>query len=320
MSSHSVLSVKDLHKHFNLGATLLSGGRVVRAIDGVDLEVRAGESLAIVGESGSGKSTLARCMAGLSRPTNGLVTFDGNDIWSLQGREWRAFRRQVQPIFQDPFSSLDPRWSAERTIREGLDAFGIGDASSRGARVAELMEQVGLPHALRVRRPHELSGGQCQRVGIAAALAAGPSVLVADEPVSALDVSVRAQILNLLARLRQELRLSLVMITHDLSVVEHLCERTAVMYLGRIVEVGVTRELLRAPAHPYTRALVQAIPRPDPTQRLSTQRVVGDVQSALAIPSGCRFHPRCGIAVDECSVRDPALIDHNCRLVACHLA
>jgi oligopeptide/dipeptide ABC transporter ATP-binding protein len=320
MSSNPLLAVEDLHKRFHLGASLFATGRVVRAVDGVDLEVQPGESLAIVGESGSGKSTLARCMAGLARPTSGRVTFEGGDIWSLRGRDWRAYRRQVQPIFQDPFSSLDPRWSAERTIREALDAFGIGDASSRQARVAELMEQVGLPFALRSRRPYELSGGQCQRVGIAAALAAGPSVLVADEPVSALDVSVRAQILNLLARLRRDLHLSLVMITHDLSVVEHLCERTAVMYLGRIVEVGPTRDLLQAPSHPYTRALMQAIPRADPTRRLSTQRLVGDVPSALAIPSGCRFHPRCAIAVDECRVRDPQLSEHGCRLVACHLA
>jgi oligopeptide/dipeptide ABC transporter ATP-binding protein len=320
MSTDTLLNVDNLHKRFHLGASLFGAGRVVRAVDGVDLEIQTGESLAIVGESGSGKSTLARCMAGLSRPTSGHIRFGGDDIWTLRGRDWRAFRRQVQPIFQDPFSSLDPRWSAEQTIREALDAFGIGDKASRGARVAELMEQVGLPYALRGRRPYELSGGQCQRVGIAAALAAGPSVLVADEPVSALDVSVRAQILNLLARLQRDLHLSLVMITHDLSVVEHLCERTAVMYLGRIVEVGPTRDLLSAPSHPYTRALMQAIPRPDPERRLSTQRLAGDVPSALAVPAGCRFHPRCAIAVDECRVRDPQLTDHGCRRVACHLA
>jgi oligopeptide/dipeptide ABC transporter ATP-binding protein len=318
--SDRLLAVENLHKRFHLGVSLFGTGRIVRAVDGVDLEVRSGESLAIVGESGSGKSTLARCMAGLSRPTSGLVKFEEADIWNLRARDWRSFRRQVQPIFQDPFSSLDPRWTAEQTIREALDAFGIGDSSSREARIAELMEQVGLPYTLRGRRPYELSGGQCQRVGIAAALAAGPSVLVADEPVSALDVSVRAQILNLLARLRRDLHLSLVMITHDLSVVEHLCERTAVMYLGRIVEVGPTRELLKAPSHPYTRALMQAIPRPDPTLRLNAQRLAGDAPSALAIPAGCRFHPRCAIAVDECRVRDPQLSDHGCRLVACHLA
>jgi oligopeptide/dipeptide ABC transporter ATP-binding protein len=226
----------------------------------------------------------------------------------------------VQPIFQDPYSSLDPRWSAQRTIQEGLNAFRIGTASERKARVAELLDQVGLSPNLAGRRPHELSGGQCQRVGIAAALALGPSVLVADEPVSALDVSVRAQILNLLARLRSELRLSLVLITHDLSVVEHLSDRTAVMYLGRLVEVGPTRELLAAPSHPYTRALVQAIPRPDPTRRVVAERLRGEVPSALAIPSGCRFHPRCPIAIGECSTVEPVLREHAGRLVACHLA
>ncbi len=320
MTDEMVLGVEALHKRFHIGATLFGTGRVVHALDGVDLEVHAGEALAIVGESGSGKSTLARCLSGLSKPTAGLVKFRGEDISQLRGRQWRTFRRQVQPIFQDPFSSLDPRWSAERTIREALEAFNIGESASRGARVAELMAQVGLPVALRSRRPHELSGGQCQRVGIAAALAAGPSVLVADEPVSALDVSVRAQILNVLAHLQRELHLSLVMITHDLSVVEHLCERTAVMYLGRIVEVGPTRDLLRSPAHPYTRALVSAIPRPDPERRLSAQRLAGEIPSALGIPRGCRFHPRCSIAVDECRVRDPSLTVHDRRLVACHLA
>jgi oligopeptide/dipeptide ABC transporter ATP-binding protein len=315
-----LLRVEGLHKHFHLGGTLFGAGPTVRAIDGVDLDVLQGESLAIVGESGSGKSTLARCMAGLLRPTAGCVRFEGDDIWRRRGAHWRAFRQQVQPIFQDPFSSLDPRWSVERTIREALDAFGIGDAATRGTRVAELMRQVGLARGLRTRRPHELSGGQCQRVGIAAALAAGPPrVLIADEPVSSLDVSVRAQILNLLANLRRDLGLSLVMITHDLSVVEHLCERTAVMYLGRIVEVGATRELLTTPSHPYTRTLVQAIPRPDPARRLSTERLRGEVPSALAIPSGCRFHPRCSIAIDRCRAEEPLLTAHDCRQVACHL-
>jgi oligopeptide/dipeptide ABC transporter ATP-binding protein len=314
-----LLAVDGLSKNFHLGGSFFGTGAVVRAVDGVDLEVHAGESLAVVGESGSGKTTLARCMAGLMRPTAGRVVFETADIWQLRGTSWRTFRRQVQPVFQDPFSSLDPRWSAAHTIREALDAFDIGDTDAREKRVKELLEQVGLPAYLRDRRPHELSGGQCQRVGIAAALAAGPRVLVADEPVSALDVSVRAQILNLLARLRTELGLALVLITHDLCVVEHLSDRTAVMYLGRIVEVGPTRQLLRAPSHPYTRALVQAIPRPDPTRRLTTERLRGEVPSALAIPTGCRFHPRCPIAVPNCSTAEPLLIAHQDRRVACHL-
>jgi len=320
MTPKPLLSVEGVEKRFQLGAGLFGTGAVVHAVDGVDLQVYPSESLAIVGESGSGKTTLARCLAGLTRPTAGRVAFGDADIWHLRGPDWRDFRHQVQPVFQDPFSSLDPRWSVERTIREALDAFGIGDARARTARVADLMQQVGLLPGLRERRPHELSGGQCQRVGIAAALAAGPSVLVADEPVSALDVSVRAQILNLLARLRRELGLALVLITHDLGVVEHLSDRTAVMYLGRIVEIGPTRELLSAPAHPYTRALVQAIPRPDPTRRLAGARVRGEVPNAVAIPRGCRFHPRCPIAVDTCTKLDPLLTTHDHRMVACHLA
>jgi len=317
---NALLEVHGLHKRYHLSGPWFGGGPEVRAVDGVDLSVYDGESLAIVGESGSGKSTLARCLAGLTRPTAGQVTFGGSDIWQLRGEGWRTYRRQVQPIFQDPYSSLDPRWSAARTIGEALDAFGIGDARSRSLRVVELMEQVGLPANLANRRPHELSGGQCQRVGIAAALAAGPKVLVADEPVSALDVSVRAQILNLLAGLRRDLGLTLVLITHDLSVVEHLCDRTAAMYLGRIVEVAPTRDVLAAPSHPYTRALIQAIPRPDPVQRLSAVRVRGEAPSALAMPSGCHFHPRCPVAIAECSTRDPQLVEHGNRLVACHLA
>jgi oligopeptide/dipeptide ABC transporter ATP-binding protein len=315
----ALLAVEGLEKRFQLGGGLLGIGPVVKAVDGVDLELYAGESLAIVGESGSGKTTLARCLAGLTRPTSGRVIFADADIWRLRGAAWRNFRRQVQPVFQDPYSSLDPRWSAARTIREALDAFDIDDPPARKSRVAELMQQVGLPPYLGARRPHELSGGQCQRVGIAAALALSPSVLVADEPVSALDVSVRAQILNLLARLRHELQLSLVLITHDLSVVEHLSDRTAVMYLGRIVEVGPTRDLLAAPSHPYTQAVVRAIPRPDPTRRFATERLRGDVPSALAIPSGCRFHTRCPVAIAECSTLEPLLKKHGNRLVACHL-
>jgi len=313
-----VLETRALEKRYQLGNRLIGSGTVLRALDGVDLVVNEGESLAIVGESGSGKTTLARCMAGLVSPTKGAVAFDDTDISTLRGRSWHAFRRQVQPIFQDPFSSLDPRWTVAQTIAEGLDSYGIGTKADRAARVAELMSQVGLSTSLLQRRPHELSGGQCQRVGIAAALALQPRVVIADEPVSALDVSVRAQVLNLLARLHEDLKLTLVLITHDMTVVEHISDRVAVMYLGRIVEVGPTRELLRSPIHPYTRALVAAIPRPDPRRRMTSVPVKGEIGSAISIPSGCRFHPRCPIAEPECSTIDPPLIAFGeDRVAAC---
>jgi ABC-type glutathione transport system ATPase component len=223
-----LLEARKIHKEFHLGSGVLRRRKTVRAVDGVDLAVFRGEAIAIVGESGSGKTTLARCLTGLIRPTAGQVIFNGADVWTQRAAQWKAFRRHVQPIFQDPFSSLDPRWTVGRTIREALDVYGLGTTRERNKTVLELMQQVGLPANLLMSRPHELSGGQCQRVGIAAALAMKPSVVVADEPVSALDVSVRAQVLNLLARLREDLGLTLVLVTHDLSVVEHVCDRAAV--------------------------------------------------------------------------------------------
>jgi peptide/nickel transport system ATP-binding protein len=309
-----VLEARSLEKRFQLGSR-----RVLRALDGVDLVVHEGESLAIVGESGSGKTTFARCLAGLIAPTQGTVMFDQADISKLRGHQQKEFRRQVQPVFQDPFSSLDPRWPIEKTIAEGLESFGVGNRADRAARVTELMAQVGLPASLQGRRPHELSGGQCQRVGIAAALALEPRVVIADEPVSALDVSVRAQVLNLLARLRQDLKLTLVMITHDMTVVEHISDRVAVMYLGRIVEVGPARELLRSPIHPYTEALVASIPRPDPSRRTTEVAVRGELETRTSdMAAGCRFHPRCPIGEPACTSIDPPLIAfEEDRLAAC---
>jgi peptide/nickel transport system ATP-binding protein len=309
-----ILEAQSLEKGFQLG-----NRQVLRALDGVNLAVHEGESLAIVGESGSGKTTFARCLAGLLPPTKGAVVFDDKDISTLHGQPWREFRRQVQPIFQDPFSSLDPRWTIARTIAEGLDSYGVGSKADRNARVAELMDQVGLPTSLQHRKPHQLSGGQCQRVGIAAALALQPRIVIADEPVSALDVSVRAQVLNLLARLQRELKLTLVLITHDMTVVEHISDRVAVMYLGRIVEVGPAHELLRSPIHPYTKALVSSIPRPDPRRRATAVALKGEIDTATTIiPTGCRFHPRCPIAVPECTILDPPLTSftHD-RMAAC---
>jgi oligopeptide/dipeptide ABC transporter ATP-binding protein len=314
----SLLEARSLAKRYHLSNRLVRSGAAVRALDGVSLTVREGESLAIVGESGSGKTTLARCLAGLVAPTEGEVVFDDADISTLRGRAWKEYRRQVQPIFQDPFSSLDPRWPISKTIGEGLDSYRVGSKAERADTVAELMDQVGLPAGLESRRPHELSGGLCQRVGIAAALALRPRVLIADEPVSALDVSVRAQILNLLARLREDMKLTLVLITHDMTVVEHICDRVAVMYLGRIVEVGPAREVLESPIHPYTKALVASIPRADPRRRVERVPLSGEIGSAVSIPPGCRFHPRCPIAVDACRSIDPELTPfEGAREAAC---
>lgn len=303
-TSDLLLEVDDLVKTFPVGGS--RGRRVVHAVDGASMRIRRGEVLSLVGESGSGKSTLGRCITGMSPPTSGRIVFDGEDLSSFGPSARAAFRRRVQPVFQDPRSSLDPRWPVSRTIGEALRANRIGDRRSRLSRVAELMDLVGLPAHLAGRLPRELSGGQQQRVAIAAALALDPELLVADEPVSALDVSVQAQILNLLSELRTELGLALLFIAHDLSVVEHLSDRVAVMYLGRIVEVGTTSEIFDAPQHPYTRALMAAIPRPDPTRRMDRTRLVGEIPSPISPPSGCHFHTRCPVAVARCSAEIPA--------------
>jgi oligopeptide/dipeptide ABC transporter ATP-binding protein len=314
-----LLRVEGLVKEFQVGG--LMQRRTVHAVSGVDLEVQAGEVLAVVGESGSGKSTLGRCVLRLTETTAGRVLFEGVDVTRVTGSALRQFRRQAQPVFQDPYSSLDPRWSVGDTVREPLDAYGIGSRAERDARVGELLDQVGLPRLLRDRRPQELSGGQRQRVAIAAALALGPKLIVADEPVSALDVSVQAQILNLFDRLRRELGLTVVFIAHDLAVVEHLSDRVAVMYLGRIVETGTVDEIFRSPIHPYTKALLAAIPYPDPTVRLVSVPLAGEIPNPIAPPPGCRFHPRCPLAVDVCRTDIPALARFGAdRTAACHVA
>ncbi|GGL99733.1 ABC transporter ATP-binding protein [Nakamurella endophytica] len=298
-----LLEVRGVVKTFPAGGLLHR--RVVHAVDGVDLHVRRGEVLSLVGESGSGKSTLGRCIAGMSAPDSGSILFDGQDVAALDRAGRVEFRRRVQPVFQDPRASLDPRWPIARTIAEPLVANGMGAAAARDARVAELMSLVGLPRHLADRRPRELSGGQQQRVAIAAALALEPELLVADEPVSALDVSVQAQILNLLAELRERLGLALLFIAHDLGVVEYLSDRVAVMYLGRVVETGTVDDIFEQPQHPYTRALIDAIPHPDPQRRMTTARLAGEIPSPIAPPSGCHYHTRCPWAVDRCSVERP---------------
>ncbi len=279
----------------------------VRAVDGVDLDVFEGEAVGLVGESGSGKSTLGRVLLRLEEPNTGTIEFDGRDITATSIRELRPIRSQMQLIFQDPFSSLDPRTTVAESIKEGLRAQGV-DKGQRQRRLDDVLELVGLEKYHGRRFPHEFSGGQRQRIGIARALAVNPRLLVLDEPVSALDVSIQSQILNLLKDLQRELRLTLIFIAHDLSVVEHVCERIAVMYLGRIVEVAERDRLFDHPTHPYTEALLSAIPVPDPTRRRQRILLQGDPPSPLSPPSGCRFHNRCPIAeYGRCDVEDPEL-------------
>lgn len=298
-----LLEVKGIVKQFAAHGTLRR--RTVHAVDTVNFEIYPGQVLSLVGESGSGKSTLGRCIAGMVAPTAGQILFEGRDIASLNRQERSTFRRRVQPVFQDPRSSLDPRWPVAKTIAEPLVANHLGTRSQQTDRVAELMNLVGLPAHLAQRRPRELSGGQQQRVAIAAALALGPDLLVADEPVSALDVSVQAQILNLLADLRQRLGVSLLFIAHDLAVVKFLSDRVAVMYLGRIVEVGTTDEIFNNPKHPYTQGLIESIPQPDPLEHSSGTSLAGEIPSPIDPPTGCHFHPRCPWAIDRCHQERP---------------
>ena len=318
-----ILDVRDLRTHFilaqNIVARFRSGKSVVRAVDGVDLSVFRGETVGLVGESGCGKSTLGRSILRLVRPTSGEVRIDGMDVVNASGAQLQQIRRRAQIIFQDPASSLDPRMTVGQTISEPLAIFNIRDRADRRARVHELLDQVGLPASAADRYPHQFSGGQRQRVGIAAALALEPSVIIADEPTSALDVSVQAQILNLLQELQQSLGVAYLFISHNLEVVRHLSDRVAVMYLGRIVETAPADALFDQPLHPYARALMSAIPDPDPSVRHQPVLLTGEIPSPLNPPSACRFHPRCPIARPRCSVDDPALLgDADGHLVACH--
>jgi peptide/nickel transport system ATP-binding protein/oligopeptide transport system ATP-binding protein len=309
-----LLEVVEVVKHFPA-----RGRAVVHAVDGVSLTVAAGETLGIVGESGSGKSTLARLVLRLLTPTSGAIRFAGDDIARSSRRELRAIRRRMQIVFQDPYSSLDPRMTAQAIVAEPLRI--AGRAREIADRVPEVFELVGLGSEHSGRFPHELSGGQRQRVGIARALVVSPELLVLDEPVSALDGSIQAQILNLLAELQGQLGLAYLFIAHDLSVVRHLADRIAVMHLGRIVETGTAAELFDAPAHPYTQALLSASPEPDPEVERSRRRIVlrGELPSAQDPPSGCRFRTRCWKAADQCAAEEPVLVDRGQgHPVACH--
>jgi oligopeptide/dipeptide ABC transporter ATP-binding protein len=287
------------------GAWIARRRRVISAVDGVSFAIARGETLGLVGESGCGKSTTGRLILRLIEPSAGHVRFEGRDLVALSARELWAARQRMQIVFQDPFGSLNPRMRVGRIIAEPLAIYGRTDAAGRHRRTAELLEVVGLDPAFAQRYPHELSGGQRQRIGIAAALALQPSLIVADEPVSALDVSIQAQVLNLLMDLRHRFGLTYLFISHDLHVVLHMSDRVAVMYLGEIVEIGSREAVHREPKHPYTQALLSAIPVADPTRRREHIVPRGEVASALDVPTGCRFHPRCPFAFDRCRVERP---------------
>jgi oligopeptide transport system ATP-binding protein len=318
-----LLEAEHLAKHYKVrrGAVLGRHVGTVRAVDGISFTLAHGETLALVGESGCGKSTTARLVLRLIDPTAGTVRFEGRDITDLRGEQLRKLRRRMQIVFQDPFASLNPRMTVGDILEEPLIVHRIGTKTERQARVNELLELVGLASYYALRYPHEFSGGQRQRVGIARALAVEPSLIVCDEPVSALDVSIQAQVVNLLKDLQARLGLSYLFIAHDLAVVKHVADRIAVMYLGQIVELAAKESLFADPRHPYTRTLLSAIPRPDPHRNTRRQIPGGDVPSPMNPPAGCRFHTRCPFVIDRCRTEVPALTPwRDGHVAACHRA
>jgi oligopeptide/dipeptide ABC transporter ATP-binding protein len=325
--TETILEVRDLVKHYPVtrGVVFKKTIGQVKAVDGVSLDLRQGETLGVVGESGCGKSTLARALMNLEKPTAGTVRYQGKNIFGLKGAELRRMRRQIQLVMQDPYTSLNPRMTVGDLIGEPFEIHPeVAPKGTRRAKVQELLEVVGLNPEHINRYPHQFSGGQRQRIGIARALALRPEIIVCDEPVSALDVSIQAQVMNLLDRLQNEFGLSYVFIAHDLSVVRHLSDRVAVMYLGKVVEIGTDDEIYERPTHPYTQALLSAVPVPDPTsrERKAIIRLTGDVPSPVNPPSGCRFRTRCWKAQDICATEVPALVerDGSDHPSACHFA
>jgi oligopeptide/dipeptide ABC transporter ATP-binding protein len=321
MSDNIILEAVNVVKHFGGGGSWLSTAPVVQAVDGVSLRVRRGETFAIVGESGCGKSTLARVLMRLLAPTSGNVLFDGHEVGAASGAALRTLRRDMQFIFQDPFSSLNPRMSVGKLVGEPLEVHAPElSPQQRRDRVADLLRKVGLRAEYAGRYPHEFSGGQRQRIGIARALASGPKLIIGDEPVSALDVSVQAQVINLLGDLSRDMGLTLVIISHDLGVIRHMSDRVAVMYLGRIVESGPTEDVYNNPRHPYTRALLASIPTMGGKPTGQRSSVLGEMPSPTAPPPGCRFHTRCPYAQAKCKIDTPSLegTDTQDHEVACH--
>ena len=319
-NSHELVRVQNLVKYYPvLGGVLRHEIAQVKAVDDVSFSIAKGETLGLVGESGCGKTTVGHTMLRLLPHTSGSVTFGDTDIFNLKGTELKNMRRNMQIVFQDPYASLDPRLPIGESIAEGLKIHKVGSARERVDIVIENMRKVGLEDYHANRYPHEFSGGQRQRIGIARALALNPEFIVLDEPVSALDVSIQAQVLNILRNLQKELGLTYLFVAHNLAVIEHISDRVAVMYLGKIAEMAPRDELFSNPQHPYTQALMSAIPIPNPTQKRERIILEGDVPSPLNPPSGCRFHPRCPIAQERCSIEEPALCEsvpgHN---VACH--
>ena len=316
-----LLEVHDLKKYFSAGKSFLGKkGKTVRAIDGVSFSIKEGETFGVVGESGCGKSTLSRSILRLHEPTSGQVIYNGEDLLSYDKGKMRQMRRELQIVFQDPYSSLNPRMTVKEQIRAPLDVFGIGSQEEREQKVVEIMKKVGLPLEFMNRYPHEFSGGQRQRIVIARALVLDPRFIICDEPVSALDVSVRAQVLNLMKDLQKAFRLTYLFISHDLSVVRYICDRIMVMYLGKVMEIADKKDLYADAKHPYTQALLSAIPIPDVDVNRHKIALLGDMPSAFNPPGGCRFHTRCQYASERCNKEEPQLKDlGGNHFVACHL-
>ncbi|MGI2328118.1 ABC transporter ATP-binding protein [Planococcus sp. YIM B11945] len=322
-----VYKIDNLKVHFPVKSNFFKkrlkdeDAKFVKAVDGITLTVREGETIGIAGESGCGKSTLARTLVKLEEPTSGEVHFHGADVTSIKSKQMKQFRKDAQMVFQDPYESLNPRFSIRQTLEESLIIQKMGNRQERTAQILDTLNRVGLKPADKYidRYPHEMSGGQRQRVAIARALVMKPKFLVADEPVSMLDVSIRASILNLLKELVDELNLASVYISHDLSLIRYVCDKTAIMYLGRIVEFGDTEDVIKTPLHPYSQALLSAVPSPEPKPEGLSIAIEGEAPNAINIPSGCRFHTRCPFAMEHCKKVEPKAIHHDGRWVECHL-